>query len=311
VPIILYTYTVIFGLSRANIGIGDVAKVAAAAANDATGGDNKSSKSAEKLAKLPYSLKAPLLTRKQQEDAAKAQQGSKPASPSSSTHKGVSSSDSPPDTPEERDAVKATQGKEGGSAAAAAKTFLNFPGLNISLGTSLSSYLLDLLDSPAYGNLTPEFLNNNFNPSTPDRDDVRYFSVAAKASKLSVTHPLWLPQLIMDKTEEGEKARDLSERRQRPEGWSWGNDGLVPVESAKWGELYVASTCQPGRILTLTSASAPSRIAIIGLCEVDQASQQRSKARKLWRLQPRVFRRALLQMPRQQIHLTCLLDGKM
>lgn len=117
------------------------------------------------------------------------------------------------------------------------KTVINLPGLNYSLGTSLASYLLDLLDSPAYSNLTSDYLESTFNPNTPNRDDVRYFSVAARCKRLPITHPLWLPKMIVDKAQELERLKDQELGRKRPEGWQWGDDGLVPVESARWGEL--------------------------------------------------------------------------
>ena len=163
---------------------------------------------------LPYSLKTPLLMRKQQEDAIekaeRSGENSKQSSPTSDEVKKKSNT--------------------------IAQTLLNLPGLNYSLGTSVASYLLDLLDSPAYSNLTPDYLNNTFNPATPDRADVRYFSIAARSPKLGVTHPLWLPKLISDKSEEIERAEDAQNGTDRGKDWQWGNDGLVPVHSAKWGE---------------------------------------------------------------------------
>lgn len=172
--------------------------------------------------KLPYSLKNPLLSRKQQEerDAAVAKQ--------------ANNQEKDAGTEMAEKAGRATSREE--KKAALQSSAINLPGLNYSLGTSLASYLLDLLDSPAYGCLTPDYLKNTFNPSTPDRPDVRYFSVAASAPKLAMTHPLWLPKLILDKAEELEKHKDQQRGRTRPEDWQWGNDGLVPVYSAKWGE---------------------------------------------------------------------------
>lgn len=122
-------------------------------------------------------------------------------------------------------------------AAAVTKTVINLPGLNFSLGSPLASYLLDFIDSPAYSNLTPDFLENIFNPNTPDRPDIRYFSVAARTNKVSVAHALWLPKLVVDKAQELERSKDAQLGRTRSPDWQWGNDCLVPVESAKWGEL--------------------------------------------------------------------------
>lgn len=104
------------------------------------------------------------------------------------------------------------------------------------LGPAFSSYLLKLLDSPAYSNLTPEFLEE-FNEQTPDRDDVRYYSVSARVTRLGVWHPLWLPKLIMDAADE-KRAKEHGGRR------SLGNDCLVSVESALWGEhLGIVDNC--------------------------------------------------------------------
>lgn len=211
--------------SRANIGIGDIAKAAAEASQLPTSSASSSRSETASLlddSKLPYSLKTPILSRKQQEerDAAAAKQ--------------AEIKDQDAGTKMAEQAGKASSREE--KKKALQQSVINFPGLNYSLGTSLASYLLDLLDSPAYGCLTPDYLNNTFNPSTPDRPDVRYFSVAANAPKLAITHPLWLPKLILDKAEELEKHKDQQQGRSRPEDWQWGNDGLVPIYSAKWGE---------------------------------------------------------------------------
>ncbi|CAO3647357.1 unnamed protein product [Cunninghamella echinulata] len=88
----------------------------------------------------------------------------------------------------------------------------------------MPSYLLDpmvqkiiqLLDTPAYANLTTDYCQQYFNPNTPDNPSVAYYSYGA-----STTLPVWsflgLPnQLVREK--EGD------------------NDGLVSVKSAKWGK---------------------------------------------------------------------------
>ncbi|EJU03017.1 alpha/beta-hydrolase [Dacryopinax primogenitus] len=97
-----------------------------------------------------------------------------------------------------------------------------------SLPSSLTSLLLNMVDSPAYANLTTSYLEHSFNPSTPDSPQVKYFSIAARVGQLSILHPLWLPKLLMD------AAASLT-----PDG-DEGNDGLVGVKSAKWGE-YLGS----------------------------------------------------------------------
>ncbi|KAJ7628613.1 alpha beta-hydrolase [Roridomyces roridus] len=94
-----------------------------------------------------------------------------------------------------------------------------------SLPSSFTSLLLNIVDSPAYANLTTHFLNDVFNPQTPDDPFVKYFSVAGRSPGLSIWHPLWLPQMVLDGVE------------QRQGGGDWGNDGIVSVESAKWGEF--------------------------------------------------------------------------
>ncbi|KZT53201.1 alpha/beta-hydrolase [Calocera cornea HHB12733] len=97
------------------------------------------------------------------------------------------------------------------------------------LPSSLTSLLLSAIDSPAYANLTTAYLQHAFNPRTPDAPGVKYFSVAGRAGPLSILHPLWLPKLIMDAA----AARDPD-----PDGdGDGGNDGLVSVKSARWGEF--------------------------------------------------------------------------
>ncbi|KAL8777298.1 MAG: hypothetical protein Q9213_007925 [Squamulea squamosa] len=68
----------------------------------------------------------------------------------------------------------------------------------------------------AFSQLTRRFMNEDFNPKTPDLEGVRYFSYGA-----SVDPPIWSAfyrsHYIVEK-EEG------------------ANDGLVSVESSKWGD---------------------------------------------------------------------------
>jgi triacylglycerol lipase len=89
-----------------------------------------------------------------------------------------------------------------------------------SLPSSFTTYLLGMFDSPAYANLTTTYLTEIFNPRTPDDPRVRYFSVAGRTGPLNIWHPLWLPKLIVNGADGGE-----------------GNDGLVSVDSARWGEF--------------------------------------------------------------------------
>ncbi|KAH8822564.1 alpha beta-hydrolase [Flagelloscypha sp. PMI_526] len=128
------------------------------------------------------------------------------------------------------------------------------------LPSSFTTMILSLVDSPAYANLTTAYLNDVFNPATPDDPTVKYFSVAGRMQGANIWHPFWLPKLVMDGFEERERSRlrtlfektsdpeedmtlyDLSdEDRGKLELWNemdaWGNDGLVTVQSARWGEF--------------------------------------------------------------------------
>ncbi|WWD20187.1 hypothetical protein CI109_104663 [Kwoniella shandongensis] len=111
-----------------------------------------------------------------------------------------------------------------------------------SLAAGLTSYLLSIFDSPAYSNLTTSFLRDHFNPNTPDVDTVKYTSVAGRCSKMSVLHPLWFPKLVLDAAAENGYAEDSSNFITGPDGKRIyeGNDGLVSVSSAKWGEYLGA-----------------------------------------------------------------------
>ncbi|WVW86809.1 hypothetical protein I302_108864 [Kwoniella bestiolae CBS 10118] len=111
-----------------------------------------------------------------------------------------------------------------------------------SFAAGLTSYLLSIFDSPAYSNLTTSFLRDHFNPSTPDSANVKYTSVAGRISKMSVLHPLWFPKLVLDAAAENGYAEDHSNIIHGPNGKRVyeGNDGLVSVSSAKWGEYLGA-----------------------------------------------------------------------
>ncbi|WWC73589.1 uncharacterized protein I206_107561 [Kwoniella pini CBS 10737] len=111
-----------------------------------------------------------------------------------------------------------------------------------SLAAGLTSYLLSIFDSPAYSNLTTSFLRDHFNPATPDSPYVKYTSVAGRISKMSVLHPLWFPKLVLDAAAENGYAEDSSNVIHGPNGKRSyeGNDGLVSVTSAKWGEYLGA-----------------------------------------------------------------------
>lgn len=151
---------------------------------------------------LPFSLKTPLLSRAQVEAARRVSHAKRLA----------------------QDAAVAERVRGG-----------KLSSLSTSLGTSLTAYLLDLLDSPAYANLTPNYLQDVFNPATPDRDDIAYYSIAARTPKINILHPLWLPKQVLD----GAEASRLASRGEvsAQELANTGNDGLVTVESAKWGHF--------------------------------------------------------------------------
>lgn len=76
--------------------------------------------------------------------------------------------------------------------------------------------LIKLVDTEAYSNLSTDYCKNYFNPNTPNDPNVSYYSYGAKAS-----FPSWSLLNFPSKW--------IKEK----EGI---NDGLVSVESAKWGK---------------------------------------------------------------------------
>ena len=108
-----------------------------------------------------------------------------------------------------------------------------------------------MLDSPAYANLTTTYLNKVFNPGTPDDPNVKYYSVSGRISSVNVLHPFWLPKMVVDEAEQKfrqQMREEWEERHGKDAQWpahevplwanedEWGNDGLVSIQSAKWGE---------------------------------------------------------------------------
>ncbi|KAG0339819.1 hypothetical protein BG000_001286 [Podila horticola] len=77
--------------------------------------------------------------------------------------------------------------------------------------------LIPLLDTPAYANLTTTYLNEVFNPNTPDDPRVSYYSYGASVPQIPLWAPLGFPWEVI-KAKEG------------------ANDGLVSLESARWGQ---------------------------------------------------------------------------
>ncbi|PCH40383.1 alpha/beta-hydrolase [Wolfiporia cocos MD-104 SS10] len=107
-----------------------------------------------------------------------------------------------------------------------------------SLSSSFTTRLISFLDFPAYANLTSTYLNTEFNPTTPNHPSVKYFSVAGRIENINIFHPLWLPKMVLDEFEEKERERlrtkgDSRHARKK----EWGNDGLVTIQSARWGEF--------------------------------------------------------------------------
>lgn len=104
--------------------------------------------------------------------------------------------------------------------------------------SNVSSYLLSLFDQPAYAMLSTRYMTRLFNPTVQDDAGVRYFSIATRANAMPVWHPLWLPKLILDKAALtgtcGAEADGSYEAQNTP---SAGNDGLVSITSARWGEF--------------------------------------------------------------------------
>lgn len=114
----------------------------------------------------------------------------------------------------------------------------SFIGSLSTLTGSFSSYMLSLLDTPAYAMLSTKYMNEVFNPKTPNVQGVKYYSVASRTPSLAIWHPLWLPKLILDAAAESRTAGgEIDGSADALGGADQGNDGLVSVESAKWGEF--------------------------------------------------------------------------
>ncbi|KAL4080784.1 alpha beta-hydrolase [Scleroderma citrinum] len=120
------------------------------------------------------------------------------------------------------------------------------PSLSLSsLPSSFTTLILSYLDSPAYANLTTSYLNDVFNPTTPDDPRVKYFSVVSRIDEVNIWHPLWLPKMVLDDAERTAKESLMADQACKSSSgvplWEqddqWGNDGLVTVQSARWGEF--------------------------------------------------------------------------
>ncbi|KAI0134601.1 triacylglycerol lipase [Xylariales sp. AK1849] len=73
------------------------------------------------------------------------------------------------------------------------------------------------MDTSAFSQLTRRYMNQDFNPKTPDDPDVRYFSYGAMMNRPALLSPFRLSHQVMENLEGP-------------------NDGLVSVQSSKWGE---------------------------------------------------------------------------
>lgn len=212
-----------------------------------------------RTAKVPYTLKSPLFTRPKPlegssslpKKAARSSQAeeTKQASDNDSTAEALfaaassavgslasqSSNDSTADISDKvKQAVKKGK-KEDGSLPFGLSSFI---GSLSTLTGSFSSYMLSLLDTPAYAMLSTKYMNEVFNPRTPNVEGVKYYSVASRTPSLAIWHPLWLPKLILDAAAESRTAGGESDGSADALGGAdQGNDGLVSVESAKWGEF--------------------------------------------------------------------------
>lgn len=188
------------------------------------------------VSKPPFSLKSPLFVRPSKAEAEARDSKSKEDSVRDVTSKIVQAAASP----SSGDTAKAKK-----SSTASLLNFTTFTRALSSIGGSFSSYMLSVLDQPAYAMLSTRYMAYVFNPAVQDSPNVSYFSVASRKRSLPIYHPLWLPKLILDAAAESRSAggeRDgsadaLGSRLQ-------GNDGLVSVESAKWGTfLGVVDGC--------------------------------------------------------------------
>lgn len=146
------------------------------------------------------------------------------------------------------------------------------------MGVGLAQYFADLFDSPAYRDLAPSFLEKRFNPATIDSPNVRYFSVAARTPEVPIFHGLSICKRVMDAAE----ARLVKEGK-APEEALRGNDGLVTVSSAKWGEfLGVVDGCDHWLIRGASGfARAPPRPEQVAQRAAEAASKAAESAKEV------------------------------
>lgn len=240
---------------NANIGIGNdyIEKAIAEARAERAHLADREHRPSRTTTKVPYSLKSPLFTRPKPlqgssslpKKPASKQRGSEDSpvdsilstanAASSAVGAAISSGSSTDDVADKvKEAVKQST-KGDGSLPFGLSSFI---GSLSTLTGSFSSYMLSLLDTPAYAMLSTKYMNEVFNPKTPNVDGVKYYSIASRTPSLAIWHPLWLPKLILDAAAESRTAGGESDgSADALGGQDQGNDGLVSVESAKWGEF--------------------------------------------------------------------------
>ncbi|TKY84599.1 hypothetical protein EX895_006501 [Sporisorium graminicola] len=210
--------------------------------------------------KVPYSLKSPLFTRPKPLEGSnslpkKLVRSGKPEEPRFAAPENESATDTLLSAASSIVHSLTPQGGSSSSDQAAAKVkeavkqgkkddgslpfgLSSFIGSLSTLTGSFSSYMLSLLDTPAYAMLSTKYMNEVFNPKTPNVEGVKYYSVASRTPSLAIWHPLWLPKLILDAAAESRTAGgEIDGSADALGGADQGNDGLVSVESAKWGEF--------------------------------------------------------------------------
>lgn len=241
---------------NANIGIGNdyIEKAIEEARAERTHFADREQRPSRAL-KVPYTLKSPLFTRPKAlegssslpKNPARNTRGEEPKeestaealfSAASSAVSTLTSQNATGATGDISDKVKEAvkKGKkDDGTLPFGLSTFI---GSLTTLTGSFSSYMLSLLDTPAYAMLSTKYMNEVFNPRTPNVDGVKYYSIASRTPSLAIWHPLWLPKLILDAAAESRTAEGESDGSADALGGAdQGNDGLVSVESAKWGEF--------------------------------------------------------------------------
>lgn len=247
---------------NANIGIGnDYIEEAIEEARKEKWGSAEREHRPAKATKVPYTLKSPLFTRpkplqgsaslpkQQQQQLKAAQTQSKEEKAEGSTAETFFSTASSAVSTLSPSNLADTTGELGDKVKAAVKQsntkdgklpfgLSSFISSLSTLTGSFSSYMLGMLDTPAYAMLSTKYMNQVFNPRTPNVAGVKYYSVASRTPSLAIWHPLWLPKLILDAAAESRTAGgEIDGSADALGGEDQGNDGLVSVESAKWGEF--------------------------------------------------------------------------